>query len=877
VIRQLGVRWLHPYDTERYYPGTEAELRRFARIYVEKRGLQPSDVQQQLLTSGAGTTSRDGLVLQADGLVLVPPPPAGEDGRRTGYRCPRCSAFYLHDAGICPECLTTDPNDAGEQLVPSPARLDFDYYTDLTKHAGVSSFRMNCEELTGQTDSDVRPRRQRWFQNIFVANEQPRVHGVDVLSVTTTMEAGVDIGGLHAVMLANMPPRRFNYQQRVGRAGRRASGVSLALTFCRGRSHDDFYFLRPEMITGDPPPAPYVDVASEPIFRRVVTKEVLRQAYLGTFGSLGGEGDSVHGEFGLANPAHELAIQRVIDAMAVQTAWDGPVGQQRRANIVAWLQTELVPRIREVVRDPAYTQEALSERLANAGLLPMFGFPTRVRLLYTQWRIDAGTVDRDLDVALSQFAPGSQTVKDKALHTAIGVVELRPAGHDASSHPGLTPPLPDGNPSPLGICTECQAVVPVPALTEPPPSGQPPTRIRCEVCHTLEPTVRVLDAREPRGFFTDLEPEDFDGNFEWTPRATRPTLSIRASGTPQPIANATVTALTDDILSVNDNGGKGGFDFARARVDGRRHDGAYAVRPDQPDEGATTSRRVTTFGPSWRVALLSRRRTDVLLAGIRAWPQGVFADPRTIEGRAAWYSFAFYLRLAAGAHLDVDPLELQAGFRSLALQGHPVGEAFLSDQLENGAGYCRELARPERFNALLAQADVAHTGSIAAQWTNVENHPEAASSHGVECDTSCNHCLRDFGNLAYHGLLDWRLALDMARVATDPAAVLDLDSPWAGRENPWRRLCVRPGAPVPATLAHLQFEPPMQFGELRGYVRQEPHRRILIERHPLWQDNHPAWQAACAAARAQFPGHDDPEVLNPFHLLRRPADYLGTQ
>jgi hypothetical protein len=82
---------------------------------------------------------------------------------------------------------------------------------------------------------------------------------------------------------------------------------------------------------------------------------------------------------------------------------------------------------------------------------------------------------------------------------------------------------------------------------------------------------------------------------------------------------------------------------------------------------------------------------------------------------------------------------------------------------------------------------------------------------------------------------------------------------------------------VPATLAHLQFEPPMQFGELRGYVRQEPHRRILIERHPLWQDNHPAWQAACAAARAQFPGHDDPEVLNPFHLLRRPADYLGTQ
>ena len=79
--------------------------------------------------------------------------------------------------------------------------------------------------------------------------------------------------------MANMPPRRFNYQQRVGRAGRRGTGVSLAVTFCRGRSHDDYYYLRPELMTGDPPSHPYVDMDRVPIFRRVLVKEVLRQAF----------------------------------------------------------------------------------------------------------------------------------------------------------------------------------------------------------------------------------------------------------------------------------------------------------------------------------------------------------------------------------------------------------------------------------------------------------------------------------------------------------------------------------------------------------------------------------------------------------------------
>ena len=70
---------------------------------------------------------------------------------------------------------------------------------------------------------------------------------------------------------------------------------------------------------------------------------------------------------------------------------------------------DLVPTVTAISTDPRYTQTALSERLANAGVLPMFGFPTRVRLLYHgrprrphPWPPEE-VIDRELDIAISQF------------------------------------------------------------------------------------------------------------------------------------------------------------------------------------------------------------------------------------------------------------------------------------------------------------------------------------------------------------------------------------------------------------------------------------------------------------------------------------------
>ncbi len=883
VIRQLGVRRRHQYS-ENFYDGTETRLHRAAARYVANRGIVPAEVERQLLDTGAGIPSSEGVVLAPDRLTMAAPP--NGDGNATGFRCPECSGFYLHPVGICPEC----PKPTA--LEPAELTADYDYYAELTKHAELASFRLHAQELSGQTDSDDRPRRQRWFQDIFVADELPLVHGIDLLSVTTTMEAGVDIGALNAVMMANMPPRRFNYQQRVGRAGRRAEGVSLAVTFCRGRSHDDFYFQRPESMTADPPSSPYVDMRSEPIFRRVLVKEVLRHAFATKLPEIGiGGGDNVHGPFGsavgwavvapevqdwLADPYYQDEIEGVIATLAVGTRWAGSDGAAFRARMLAYLRTELVSVITAIVDDPSFTQDALSERLANAGLLPMFGFPTRGRLLHSRWPRQAypwpsegGTVDRDLDVAISQFAPGSQTVKDKQVHTAVGVVELRPLGNTVATGNGFFPPLPYPNPRPTGLCGRCQALVP---LDGPVDAGN---RLQiCPVCRDPESSLRVIDAREPKGFFTDLEPQDFDGQFEWQPVSTRPSMAFKTEGLPavERINNVAVSTLTDEIMSINDGGGQDGFPFQAVNLDGAPKSGAYAVDPVAINP--TVHSRISTFGPVHQVSLLSRRMTDILLADVSTWPTGVFADPMTVEGRAAWYSFAFWLRLAAGAYLDVDPLELQGGFRSIARGERVVGQAFLCDQLENGAGYCRELARPEEFRRLLEQASVATEGSIGRAWTEQTATQDVATPHGAECDTSCNRCLRDFHNLPYHGLLDWRLALDVARVATSTSALVDLGSDWDHRPNPWVTLADGPGSRVAMTLGRLGYGDPEPFGRLRGYVHRSPRRKkLLIERHPLWQDNHPEWVSAQHEAITRYPGYTVTPA-NPFRVMRRPADSL---
>ena len=91
---------------------------------------------------------------------------------------------------------------------------------------------------------------------------------MNILSCSTTMEMGVDIGGLVAVGMNNAPPGPANFLQRSGRAGRRGQSRAVTLTVCQASPHGEAVFANPMWPFTTPVHVPRVSLESERIVRR---------------------------------------------------------------------------------------------------------------------------------------------------------------------------------------------------------------------------------------------------------------------------------------------------------------------------------------------------------------------------------------------------------------------------------------------------------------------------------------------------------------------------------------------------------------------------------------------------------------------------------
>jgi DEAD/DEAH box helicase domain-containing protein len=168
VIRLLGSRKkLSSHDTSPPQ-NLPAYVRNYLREVANLRGLSAAALETDVLNYLTGSGCLNQFVLQAPALCLL----------RAGtqfHECPQCRRVHLHEAGgVCTDCLT--PLSPPQPL--TAAQLLSDYYSYLATQTG-ELFRLNCEELTGQTNKADGRKRQRLFQDIVLPGYGKFTHRPD--------------------------------------------------------------------------------------------------------------------------------------------------------------------------------------------------------------------------------------------------------------------------------------------------------------------------------------------------------------------------------------------------------------------------------------------------------------------------------------------------------------------------------------------------------------------------------------------------------------------------------------------------------------------------------------------------------------------------
>ncbi len=137
-------------------------------------------------------------------------------------------------------------------------------WTDLCDRIAAFSHYFRSTEHSAQIPGTILTDRETLFKS----------GKINFLSCSTTMELGVDIGGLTAVAMNNVPPHPANFLQRAGRAGRRGETTALSFTLCKSTPHGEAVFRNPLWPFITPVAVPRVSLQSRPIIQRHVNSLV---------------------------------------------------------------------------------------------------------------------------------------------------------------------------------------------------------------------------------------------------------------------------------------------------------------------------------------------------------------------------------------------------------------------------------------------------------------------------------------------------------------------------------------------------------------------------------------------------------------------------